>query len=186
MLTEADFERIVNHTIKIEGGYVDDPKDPGGATKYGISLRFLTHEALKCCKGMIIDKDFIKNLNIPLTIEIYREAFWNRFKYYDINNAVIAAKIFDMAVNMGPSQAHKLAQRAASSLLNESLVIDGILGQKSIAAINYLFEIVAEKKYIEALRAACVNFYNSLVLRKRADAKFLKGWLSRANDTVVP
>lgn len=184
MLTESDFERIVNHTIKIEGGYVDDPKDPGGATKYGISLRFLTHEKLKCCKGMIIDKDFIKNLNIPLTIEIYREAFWNRFKYYDINNTVIAAKIFDMAVNMGASQAHKLAQRAASSLLNESLVIDGILGQKSIAAINYLIEIVAEYKYIKELKKLCVNFYHTLILRKRSDPKYLNGWLKRANDTL--
>lgn len=184
MLNSNDFEKIVNHTIKIEGGYVDDPKDPGGATKYGISLRFLAHENLKCCKRMVIDKEFIKNLTIPLTIEIYREAFWNRYKYYDINHPVIAAKIFDMAVNMGSSQAHKLAQRAASSLLREPLVDDGILGQKSIAAINYLIEIVAEDKYIKELKKLCLNFYHTLILRKRSDPKYLKGWLKRANDTL--
>ena len=88
-----DFVAAVNDLIdNWEGGYVDDPQDPGGETKYGISKRSYPNED-------------IKNLTRDKAIEIYYRDFWQLYDLDKIGDLQMRAKVFNMGVLMGPKTA---------------------------------------------------------------------------------
>lgn len=109
---EKAFERVIGH----EGGYVFDPRDAGGETKYGISKRAYPN----------LD---IKNLTLDQAKEIYRRDYWNRLHLDEIPDCV-RFDLFDAAVNSGVSAAAKFLQRAAGTNA------DGVIGKLTIAAAN--------------------------------------------------
>jgi len=82
-------------TVGEEGGYVNDPRDPGGETKYGISKRAYP------------DED-IQNLSLERAKELYRRDYWDALGL-DGSPWNIAYPLFDCAVNQGPGYAHTLA-----------------------------------------------------------------------------
>lgn len=165
----ADFATAVEVVLRHEGGWVNDPADPGGATNYGISLRWL--------RSVIPDADeaTIRHMTREYAMDLYRRHWWEPNNYGAIVDQNTAAKVFDMAVNMGAKQAHKLVQRACNAC-GYSLIVDGSLGPKSFMAINtapsipLLGKIVSEQS----------DFYRDLATRKPEMAKFLPGWLHRA------
>lgn len=104
------------------GKVSEDPHDPGGLTKWGISQRSYPH----------LD---IRNLSRDDAIAIYRSDFWDK-EYSLINNQVIANKVFSFHVLMGERAAEKCLQRAVRAASGVNLTQDGELGPASIAAIN--------------------------------------------------
>lgn len=176
----ADFEQAISIILKHEGGYVNDSADPGGATKYGISLRYLKN--LSNNQGDlnadgIVDVNDVKNMSLQQAIAIYRKDWWYRYNYYLINDQTLATKIFDMAVNMGGGQAHKLLQRACNRVIGQdALKVDGLLGPKTLSQLNLL----QAGQLLTVLREEMANFYHNLVKQKPSLAKFLRGWLNRA------
>ena len=116
----AHFERAIDKTLAWEGGYVNDPKDPGGETKYGISKR--AHP----------DVD-IKNLSREKACAIYKKHYWDPVLADKIESQTKAEKIFDIGVNTGVRRTSKFAQ-AAAGLSDKSL--DGFIGKQSVQAIN--------------------------------------------------
>lgn len=106
------FERLIGH----EGGYVDNPKDPGGETKFGISKRSYPGEDIK---GLTLDR----------AKAIYKRDFWGPSGCEAVPDA-IKFDLFDMAVNSGCGTAIKTLQRAAGS------APDGLLGPNTLQAIN--------------------------------------------------
>ena len=116
----ADFEAAIVKTLINEGGakVTDDPEDRGGLTKFGISQRSYPN----------VD---IRNLTEQQAKEIYKRDFWDKVKADDIQSQEMAENLFDTAVNMGPRTASRLAQLAL-----DIEPIDGIIGQKTIAALN--------------------------------------------------
>lgn len=176
----ADFELAFNKTIKHEGGYNDVKGDAGGATNYGVSLRFL-QDVYKGFDWVDINNDGkidatdIRGLTIDDAKKIYLKHFWQKQKCDLIVSNELAAKIFDMSVNMGLTQAAKLLQRACNAC-GKNLVVDGKLGAASMVAIDSL----SSQELIAALRYECVQFYLGLVEKNAGFAKFLKGWLKRA------
>ncbi len=149
-------EKVLAH----EGGYVNDPDDPGGETKFGISKR--SYSNLN-----------IKDLTREQAAEIYYRDFWVRPRIDRIQDERLAAKVFDLGVNMGTGRSIKLLQQAANSLDCE-LAVDGILGPATLGAVNGY-------RYPRALLCALVieagQYYRSL--RK---PKYLAGWLNRLID----
>lgn len=111
----SQFDRAFEHVIGLEGGYVNDPRDPGGETKYGITRR--DHP----------DVD-IAALTPALAKEIYRNLYW--LSMFDELQWPLAAFVFDAAVNQGGPTAAKLLQKAADTAQ------DGIIGQNTMRAIN--------------------------------------------------
>src|SRR5689334_6646940 len=91
-----------------EGGLVDDPRDPGGLTRYGISKRAYPGED-------------IQNLTLERAKELYRRDYWAPIKGDELPNA-LGLCLFDMAVNSGPAQAIRTLQRAID------VPVDGIIG----------------------------------------------------------
>ena len=93
------FKEIIEKVLHHEGGYVNDPKDLGGETKYGITKRFYP------------DVD-IKNLTIEQAVEIYKKDYWDKNKVESLPQNLWHI-YFDMCVNMGKRTAVKVLQRAA-------------------------------------------------------------------------
>lgn len=156
----ARFENAIDIVLKHEGGYVNNPADPGGETKYGISKR--AYPALD-----------IKNLTVKQAKEIYRRDYW---RYDRIRNQQVATKVFDMAVNMGPPRAHRLLQRALKHLGRKRLVVDGKFGPKTLRATTQ----VNPEDLVTELRALVAERYARLTLKNRSLSIFLKGWMRRA------
>ena len=106
------FERLIGH----EGGYVNDPNDPGGETKYGISKRSYPGED-------------IPGVNLGRAMEIYRRDFWGPAGCDAVPDA-IKFDLFDMAVNSGVKVAVKTLQSTVFA------TPDGILGPRTLMGIN--------------------------------------------------
>jgi lysozyme family protein len=157
-----NFEQIITNVLKNEGGYVNDPTDKGGETNFGISKR--TYPDIN-----------IKNLTLNQAKTIYKRDFWDKQQYNNIDNINIAAKIFDLSVNIGVSKANILIQRALRSVgINVSR--DGILGIVTLSAINK----TSSTELLAALKSEAAGYYRSIVASNKKNSKFLKGWLKRA------
>lgn len=120
-----------------EGGWSNDKNDPGGETKYGITLPWLRQFEPN---ASVAD---IAALTYPVAKGKYRDYLWNRGPFPLLVSPEIAAKTYDMAVQFGEGSAHEpghehanaLLQRAANRL-GAGLTVDGVLGPQSLAAIN--------------------------------------------------
>lgn len=110
------FDRAFARTIGHEGGYVDDPRDPGGRTKFGISQRAYPHED-------------IASMTVERAKLIYVRDYWQSCRCQDMPD-VVAAEVFDAAVNCGTAQAKRWVQRAAG------VADDGVIGPITIDAIR--------------------------------------------------
>ena len=173
------FEYAINRILQHEGGYIDDLADSGGVTDYGISLRFLQEESVDINHDGIINTTDIKNLTRDEAIVIYKKYWWDRYHYEVINSVQIVTKIFDMAVNMGASQAHKLTQQGLNNCGN-TLMVDGILGTNTLNAVNETCLQGCEENLLSSIINEQKSFYQHLVVEKPNLKVFLNGWLARA------
>ncbi len=160
----ADFGKAIVKTLAREGGsrFTDDPNDPGGATKFGISQKAYPY----------LD---IKNLTETQAREIYRNDYWNRVHGEEITNQAVAENIFDTAVNMGVRTASRLAQ-----VTLDVKPVDGIIGKQTLKAINSADPEVFLAKFTLAKIARYANICN----RNKSSRKFLLGWINRALGAV--
>lgn len=171
-----NFPLAINTVLLHEGGYVNNPKDPGGATNYGISLRFLKQAYPEALADFDFDHDGdvdaadMRLLPQAKAIEIYREQFWDRYGYSRIDGASIATKVFDLCVNMGPKHAHQIVQRAAD------VKDDGVLGPASFKAINAR----PSADLLNRIRHEAVLFYERLIKLHPDFDEFRAGWIRRA------
>lgn len=150
------FIKIVEATLKKEGGYVNDPADRGGATKYGISSKSYP-------------KEDIKNLTKDRAIELYHRDFWQKPKISFIEDDEVAMLVFDIGVNVGSNRSIKFLQRALNEIYN-SLTVDGIMGNHTLKATN-----AADKdKLLYLYKKHAKQYYESL-----NQPRFIKGWLNR-------
>jgi len=182
--------------LGIEGGWVNDPVDRGGATKYGISLRFLVSAGQidKDADGFAdfdldmdgdIDQHDIRKLTIEHATQLYYEHFW---KVLDCDSfpEPIGEMVFDQGVNGGNHAARKLLQQAINSLLARTASLrieeDGRIGVKTTEALKNVLEAFPMLAFVEAFRAAVKNRYRAIVRRNPSQRRFLRGWLNRADE----
>lgn len=174
------YDRALRVVLLHEGRYSDDPADPGGPTMYGVSLRFARSVSPSDFDFDLdgdgdVDGDDIRALSPADVAQAYRRLWWDKYRYGDFVLAV-AIKLFDLSVNMGAAQAHKLAQRAARAVTGQTLAEDGVLGPRSRAALQ------AADPYMlrAAFRSEAGGFYRGLVAAKPQFKVFENGWLNRA------
>jgi len=181
------FDEAVRRVLDHEGGFVDDPDDPGGATNWGVSLRFLrarlsgTNVAgidLDADGDGDVDADDVRGLTREQAVELYRTEFWDRYDYEKMPVGV-GEKVFDACVNMGPRTAHRLLQRAIRAAGGGDLDDDGIVGPKTESA---LWAVGAPACVVASFRSEMAGFYRVLATRRPSMEKFLRGWLRRAYD----
>ena len=155
------FKWIIKFVLDAEGGYTNDPADPGGETNYGIDKR--SHA----------DVD-IKALTVEQATDIYFAEYWIKYKC-DAYAAPLGEVYFDCCVNNGAKQANKFLQRAVG------VEADGIIGPKTLAAIQ------SKDSYTTALEVVKQrqNFYVLISENRSSLKKFLKGWTNRNNNLLA-
>ena len=151
------FDEIIEHVLEKEGGYVNDPTDLGGETKYGITKRFYP------------DID-IKNLTEEQAKEIYKRDYWDKNRVDELPEQ-LRHIFFDMCVNQGRGTAVKVLQRAANAK-GAKLKIDGGMGPATLKAVQNV-----EHDRVKSYR---VLHYANLVINKPEQEKFWYGWFKRA------
>lgn len=165
----ADFEKAIPIILKHEGGYVDHPSDPGGATNRGIIFSLFKQYALVL--GLEKTKEALKTLTEDQAKFIYREHFWNTMRGDDFVNQQVANIVFDGYVNMG-TRALKMLQ------VELGVDVDGIIGDNTLAVVNQS----AGGVVFNGFKEARIEYYESLAERKPSMKVFLKGWLNRINS----
>ena len=153
---DTAFEKLLGH----EGGFSDHAADPGGKTRYGIT------EAVAREVGYRGD---MRELPLDLAKRIYMERYWRPVRADELPAGVRYA-VFDAAVNSGPGQAVKWLQRAAGVL------DDGVLGPKTLAAVNALNADSLRSKIL----AQRLRFMSSLPNWPA----FSRGWSRRIADLM--
>jgi len=161
----ANFEAALEYVLKNEGGFVNDPADPGGATNMGITFGVAQ-------KHGITSVDALKSMTKAKAGEIYRKDYWH---FNDIADQRLATKLFDIAVNMGHLPAVELLQ-CVLNVCGEDLPVDGIFGAKTLAAAN----ACKADDMLMGLSFALAGDYRRIAQSRPASKKFLKGWLKRA------
>lgn len=168
----ADCQTAIVFVLANEGGFVDNPNDPGGATNFGLTLRFLHGLGGKYTHWGVEE---IKNLSITEAKEIYAKYYWTLAPFEKIPSQQIANYVFDMCVNHGTAQGIKILQRAIWSLHQKMAVIpdDGVLGDLTIGGIG------SGQALAFILPAERAGFMRLLAAIKPSNKEFLHGWLER-------
>src|SRR4029077_11303247 len=161
----SDFEKAIPVVLQHEGGLVDDPDDPGGLTNFGITLKWWQSV------DPAASAERLKVMTSVTASVLYKMFWWDLHGYGQIKDQQIATKVFDMSVNMGASQAHRLVQRALG------IADDGVCGPRTFAAINNADPTMLMVTIIGLAQA----LYTDLAARRPTLAKFLPGWLKRAS-----
>ena len=154
----TEFDEIIEVVLEHEGGYVNDPDDPGGETKYGIS------------KKAYPDED-IKELTVERAKELYKRDYWDRYRTGDLPDRLRHIYV-DMCINMGGGRAIKILQEACNSKNSNKIDVDGGMGPMTIKAATSVEEF--------RLRAFRVLYYAELIMKKPNLAKFWVGWFRRS------
>lgn len=115
-----DFNSALKMVLELEGGYVNNPKDPGGATNYGVT------QSVAMAHGYSGD---MKTIPMAVVEAIYRKSYWDPIRADEIPDQVRYA-MFDAAVNSGVVQSVKWLQRVVG--VND----DGVIGQKTMDAVK--------------------------------------------------
>lgn len=166
-------EQIISATIQAEGGYVNDPSDRGGATKYGIT------EKTARANGYTGD---MRDLPMETARGIYRSEYIVKPGYdaFVSVSSELAAELFDTGVNMGPATATKFLQRAVNALYGSSLVVDGKMGP---ATRNATLEYLKSRSNASSILVKALNClqgvrYIELVEANATQRKFINGWIA--------
>lgn len=160
------FNEIFDFIILVEGGYSNHPLDKGGETKYGIIER----EAKK--HGYLGD---MRDLSKETAKRIYYTDYYLINKLDKVKSNKIALSICDIAVNCGNKTACKKVQQVLNDINNCELIVDGIIGAKTLKALNE----VDESKFLSAYHKAQADYYRAIVTRKHNQSVFLQGWMNR-------
>lgn len=162
----ADFTRAINFVLRHEGGYVNDPNDPGGETNFGISKR--AHPEVD-----------IANLTATKAAEIYKRDYWKRVRGDDLPDCTALA-LLDWTVHSG-DHAVRAAQTRVGTLR------DGILGPVTLAAIQAMTDTPdRDRDFAEKLCMDRALFAGRWIARKPAErGKFAPGFMVRLVDLVA-
>lgn len=122
---KESFSLALTEVLKHEGGYVNHPRDPGGATNKGVTQA--TYDGYRKTRGLAPRS--VKLITWDELKDIYTNLYWNKVKGDQLPVGVDLA-VFDFAVNSGPARAAKFIQSLTG------VAADGIIGPATIAAVN--------------------------------------------------
>ena len=154
------FDRAFDVLIVNEGGYVNNPKDPGGETNWGIT------------RTVAVDNGYAGSMRLmpkETAKQIYKKMYWDKLQC-DQLPFIVAFQLFDAGVNHGNTQAAKFLQLALS------VADDGVIGAKTIAAVSKLEDL----QIVMLFNAERIEFYAAL----KTFSTFGKGWVRRVASNL--
>ncbi|WP_134725856.1 holin-associated N-acetylmuramidase [Paracoccus luteus] len=182
-------EQIAAQIVAREGGYVDDPDDPGGATKHGVTLGTLRRLGVDLNGDGAVGRDDLRLLTGDRAASIYVQHYFRAPRLDHLPQAV-QASVFDMQVNAG-GNAVKLLQRLVTRM-GFACADDGIVGPRTVAAARAA-ALAAPGHLADAYGIARRNYYYALADARPASRKYARrqdggkgGWITRAEEFIAP
>lgn len=182
-------DEIATEIVNREGGYVNDPDDPGGATKYGVTIHTMRRLGLDLTGDGRVTTTDVRRLTRKKAVEIYVEHYFHRPGIAGLPEQ-LQASVFDMYVNAG-SNAIRILQRLLNDM-GETLIVDGAIGPLTRAAAQRATD-AAPDHIADAYGIARRNYYYALADRRVASRKYARrrnggkgGWIKRAEEFISP
>jgi lysozyme family protein len=188
--TSPTVVEIAQEIVQREGGFVNDPDDPGGATKHGVTIHTMRRLGLDLTKDGRVSEADVRALTVAQAVEIYVDHYFWRPGIAALPES-LQASVFDMQVNAG-SNAVKILQRLLSRL-GWPLADDGDIGPKTIAAAEAAERRIRAPSLADAYGIARRDYYYSLADARPASRKYARrkdggkgGWITRAEEFISP
>lgn len=160
----AYIDNAIKGILNREGGFVNNPKDPGGATKYGITLN-----TLKAWRNKAVTVDDVKNLGIDEATKIYKKQYFEGPGILKIGNDILAEQVIDAAVNHGTKTAIEMLQKAVGA------DVDGGIGPNTIGKVAETKDYIAYFNFM-AIR---LDYYATITDHNHDLQVFGAGWMNR-------
>lgn len=180
---------IAEEIVAREGGYVNDPDDPGGATNYGVTIHTMRRLGLDLDGDGGVTAQDVQRLSRAKAVEIYVEHYFRRPRIAELPES-IQASVFDMYVNAG-GNAVKILQRLLCQM-GWKVSVDGAIGPQTIAAAKAA-AAEAPEHFADAYGIARRNYYYAIGDRRPASRKYARrrdggkgGWIARAEAFISP
>jgi lysozyme family protein len=184
-----DVRQIAEEIVAREGGFVNDPDDPGGATNHGVTIHTLRRLGIDVNRDTRIDLADVRALTRAQAVEIYLEHYYARPGIAALPE-LLQASVFDMYVNAG-GNAVKILQRLLTDM-GYPCDPDGQVGPQTIRAAQLAAE-AAPLHLADAYGIARRNYYYALADKRPASRKFARrrdggkgGWILRAEEFIAP
>ena len=184
-----DVRQIAEEIVGREGGYVNDPDDPGGATNHGVTIGTLRRLGIDVNRDTRIDVADVKALSRKQAVEIYLKHYYEGPGIAALPEA-LQASVFDMYVNAG-GNAVKILQRLLTDM-GFPCDPDGAIGPQTIRAAQMAYE-AAPSHLPDAYGIARRNYYYAIADKRPASRKFARrkdggkgGWIVRAEEFISP
>lgn len=169
-----DFSIALKYALRFEGGYSNDPKDPGGPTNKGVTQKKFDEWLL----GKGFPPRSVASITEQEIVQIYHEEFWMKFKCGYLPTPLSIA-VFDFCVNAGGNGAKRL-QRVLGMKGN---AIDGIIGNATLKAVRDFANSDARTlDLVKAYQRGRKAYYYNIVTKKPSLVRFIKGWLRRVDE----
>jgi len=166
------FAKVLANTLHHEGGWSDHPKDPGGATMKGVTMKTYSDHL-----GRPAMKDELRCIPDNHLEAIYRKGYWDKVRGDELAEISpgLAACVFDFAVNSGPGRAAKALQSLCGA------VTDGAIGPNSLKQVKAWVDMLGPQKAVDAYQAYRQHYLESL----DTFATFGKGWTRRIEEMTA-
>lgn len=180
---------IAEGIVAREGGYVNDPDDPGGATNHGVTIHTMRGLDLDLDGDGTVDAADVRALPQARAVDIFIDHYFHRARI-DLLPEVLQASVFDMQVNSG-TNAIKILQRLLRRM-GQTVAVDGRIGPQTAAAARAA-AAEAPKHIADAYGIARRNWYYALADRRPSSRKYARrrdggkgGWITRAEEFIAP
>lgn len=176
-----DIDQEITLQIAKEGGdkYTNDPDDPGGPTKFGVT------QAVARAYGYMGD---MKDLEHSMAHRIYKERYWLNVKFDCVarSSVPLAAKLFEIGINMGQAVGVRFMQRALNVLNNEAklfpdVAVDGGVGKMTLYSLDQFLKhrgVTGEKVLLGMVKSQQSVKYMEIAEGRPTSEKFEYGWQS--------
>jgi lysozyme family protein len=180
---------IAEEIVAREGGYVNDPDDPGGATNYGVTIHTMRRLGMDLDRDGDVDARDVRALTRDQAIDIFIRHYFQKPRIHLLPEP-LQATVFDMYVNAG-GNAVKILQRLLAEF-QEPVTVDGALGPMTAAAVKRGYD-KAGYYLVDAYGIARRNYYFRIGDRRAASRKYARtraggkgGWIKRAEEFISP
>jgi lysozyme family protein len=179
-------EELAREIVVREGGFVNDPDDPGGATKFGVTIHTMRRLGLDLDRDGDVDVRDVRALTVDHAVDIFLRHYYKRPRI-DLLPKDLQPSVFDMYVNAG-SNAVKILQRLLGQF-GHPVAVDGAIGPKTAEAVRLAWN----RFFVDAYGIARRNYYFALADRRPASRKYARsrrggkgGWIKRAEEFISP
>ncbi len=182
-------EAIADEILFREGGFVDDPDDPGGATNHGVTIHTMRRLGIDLTGDGAVTVEDVRQLTRDRARRIFVDHYFRRPGIARLPG-VLHPSVFDMYVNAG-ANAVRILQRLLGAF-GHPVAADGLIGPRTGAAADAAWRD-APDHLADAYGIARRNYYYALADRRPASRKYARrkdggkgGWITRAEAFMSP